>query len=474
MIGHLMQTTNILVFLVGVIITTLFIFNYTLRKNNLFSFIMVMYFCNLFPYQKVRGGAYNIVAFFCVFLYFIIQSNGLLENKSSNKRFHYLVLLWFISSVLGWLFNFVGPTTDLLLSIISFCGIIFLLLMSGNLIFTEEKIAVFLKLNIFLISYSLFASINAYLKILPLSPMMPRWAGQYQTVYSAMLAGGIIGNSPFFGQHSLLLAVLFSAFYFIGTFIHKNIVKQKYLLYGAIISYINVFMSISKAVFFSLLIGLVIIILLQSRVIKINFNKQIFQIFILIVIGLSTLFLLKVTKLDYVFTRIEKQSEYNLSQGSIISLGTILDGSALNRNAAFYEALKKYHSKKNWFIGYGWGLSANNRYAFYVDTTTLRGSAHSQIFAIFFLFGWLGSFAFWALHIYSIWKSYRFSRVTKYTITNRIYALASLIMLTMLIIHGITLDNISYPTYFSSTMIILGLTFANLNSGKLFNKFRGK
>ena len=474
LIGHLMYTTNISLFLIGIVATTLFIYSQTLKHNNLFNFIMVMYFCNLFAYQLARGGAFNFVSLLGIAIYSLATKKSIFENKRPNKKFHFFIFLWMLSSILGWLFRFVGPTIDLMLSIVSFGGIISLLLMSGNLILTEKRIAIFLKLNIFLISYSLFASINAYLKILPLSPMMPRWAEQYQGRGDGLVLGGIIGVSPLYGQHSLLLAVLFSVFFFIGIFIPKNVVKQKYLLYGAIISYINVFLSISKAVFFSLLIGLVIIILLQSRIKKINFNKRIFQFFILIVIVLSTLFLLKVTKLDYIFTRIEMQSERNMSQGSLISWETILDGSALNRSTAFYEAFKKYHSKKSWILGYGWGLSSNNRYAFYVDPTIRRSSAHSQIFAILFLFGWLGSFAFWGLHIYSIWESYRFSRVTKYTIPNRIYALASILMLTMLILHGVTADNITYPTYFSSTMIILGLTYANLNSGKLFSKFRGK
>lgn len=463
LIGHLMQTTNILFFVVGLVICSLYVFYNTLQKNDIFSFVMVMFFCNFFPYQLSRGGAFNYVSVINIVLYLGLSTKSIFEIKQMNKKFYFLIAAWVISSILGWLFNFVGMPIDLFLSIFSFTGVIVLLLLAGHIYLNQERIIVFLKLNFFLIIYSTIASINTYLKIIPLSPMMPRYGERLQGFKSYFEAGGIIGSSPFYGQHSLLLAILFITFYFIGYSTNHNAFSRKYLFIGALISIINVFMSISKAVLFSLIIGFVLYIFNQRKIIKIQLSKQVSQFLLLIFIVFITLLLVKVAGIDYVFDRIEEQTERNRSSGKLISVESFIDGSAFNRGTAFFEGKKKYQSKNSWLVGYGWGLTVNNRHAFYVDIGIRRGSAHSQYLAIFFLFGWLGTIAFWSLHLYSIWRSFSYSGYRKYPTANRIFALASLGMLIMLMLTGLTADNISYSGYFTSTMIILGLSYANLN-----------
>ncbi len=105
--------------------------------------------------------------------------------------------------------------------------------------------------------------------------------------------------------------------------------------------------------------------------------------------------------LGYVFTRLDEIQEVNKSAGGV-SVDRILEGSAFNRETAFTIAKERYKSKESWFIGYGWGLTKNNRDAFFVNPKILRTSPHSQIFAILFLFGWIGLFAYYGM----IFKNY--------------------------------------------------------------------
>ncbi|MBK7630223.1 MAG: hypothetical protein IPJ23_05915 [Ignavibacteriales bacterium] len=119
-------------------------------------------------------------------------------------------------------------------------------------------------------------------------------------------------------------------------------------------------------------------------------------------------YLIQAFQLGYVYERVGQIEEINTKSGGI-SIDRILDGSALNRETAFRVSREKYESKGSWLVGYGWGITENNRAAFYVDTDIERGSAHSQIYATLFILGWLGFIAYWGLLIRIIYKSYKFT-----------------------------------------------------------------
>lgn len=458
LLGTIMQTTNILFFVIGIFICTVYLFYKTLRRNDIFSFVMVIYFCNLFPYQGSRGGGFNYVAILNILLYIILSKRKIFEIKGKNKKLHFLITVWVISSITGWLLNFVGSKIELVLSVFSFAGVIGLLLIASHLYVDIERIVIFLKINLFISLYALIASLNSFLDIIPGSVMLPKWA------INSIESGGVIGVSPMHGQHSLMLAIMFITFYLIGLYTKNRIYNRGFIILGVLISIINVFSSISKAVLLLLIFGIIFVAINQARIININFLKQIKQLILIILLSIIIFFIINKTGLDFVFERLRSQSERNLSSGSIASYETIIDGSAINRSQAFGYSYEKYRSKDSWFVGYGWGLKINNRHAFYTDIETLRGTAHSQIFAVLFLFGWFGFFAFWIMHLYGIWLSLKCSSSFLYPSGRRIFALATSMMILVLILHGVTADNISIPGYFGSTMIILGLSFANLYS----------
>jgi O-antigen ligase len=174
---------------------------------------------------------------------------------------------------------------------------------------------------------------------------------------------------------------------------------------------------------------------------------------------------IKYSNLDYVFDRVDNIYESQYSERGI-SLVSIIDGSTFNRTTAFTEAYAKYDSKESWWLGYGWGLSKNNREAFFVDPNILRSSAHSQIFAILFMFGWLGFIAYFGLIIRLIWQSYQSLGNSLSNINNRIFAYFFMIAFILFLLNEIKADSVYIPGYFAATMILLGLAYSNLNALK--------
>lgn len=455
-LGHIFTKTYLV--WAGLFIVPLYLYHYTLRKHDLFSFLMVIYFCGAFPYLEYQGGAFNMVGFICILFYSISNNKFPAEKRVNDKWFKFFVGLFIVSSILGWILNYTGNIVDFYYSFISFFGVVFLLLLSGRMEITRERIKIFLQLNIVLIFYSTIVSINKYLHIVTFrTPLMPIY-GQEGDYFEG---GGIIGSSPLYGEHSLILLMLFSVFLM---FNNQTInIKRSMLLGAAIIAYVNVFMSISRSVFLLSIGGFLLLFLLQFKITEIRIGKIFQQIAITLLFIVAMVYIINSTRINYVFQRVEEIEETNKESGGI-TIDRILDGSALNREEAFYVAKQRYESKDSWIIGYGWGTAQNNRSAFYVDTKIKRSTAHSQIFAIFFLFGWIGSIAYWGLIFRIIYRAFKISGNKKIERVNRLMAYFFLIAFCLFLLNEIKADSISVPTYFGVTFIWMGLAFATFNT----------
>lgn len=463
-LGHLMIPTNLPISFVGFFLASFLIYYHTLHKNDFFSFIMVIYFTNHFYYFNGYGGGFNIVAFLTIFSYLLINKKMPFEVKSNEKLFKVFTLFLLISSILGWSTNFVGKTHHLVISGLSFIGIILLLLVSSRLLITKIRIVIFLKISFILVVYSIIASINKYINFIPFdTPMLPKYALETGRV---LVGGGILNSSSIYGEHSMLMLMLFTIYLLFG----KNQYLSKIILYfGVILSFVNVFFSISRSVFILTVFGLIIIIILQYRISKINIHRQLSQIFIIIFISFLVIMIVNISGLGLVFERLAAfEEQYEKSGGSGFSLERVFDGSVFGRKESFDLGYDRYYSKDSWLIGFGWGTTDNNRFAFYVDTSIRQGTAHSQIFAILFLFGWVGLIAYFGLYLLAIFKSFSISGSYRFGFyENRLFAFSIGIILLMYIINEIKIDSISYQYYFGATIILLGLSFANINTFNL-------
>lgn len=460
-LGHLLTLTNLVVIFFGFIIITLFIYNSTLRKNDFFSFIMVIYFINHFNYFNGYGGGFNIVAFFSILLFIILKKRMPLELKIDNKLLTILISILLMSSILGWFFNFVGEKHHLVISVTSFFGIILLLIVTTRLFISKFRIVTFLKLNLVLAGYSIIVSTINYLGILSSnSPMLP-----IRNIIDnqGLDMGGVFGSSPVYGENSMIMVILFITFLL---FNKNQLLSVKTLIFGIIFSFINIIFSASRSALILSLIGLLLIIIFQYKIIRISIKKQVLTIFTVFFISLISILFARMLGLNYIFERLSNfEDQYYHSGGSGLTFDRFTDGSVFGRKESFYLGIERYFSKDSWLIGYGWNTSDNNRYAFYTDTAVLQGSAHSQIFAVLFLLGWIGFFAYYCLYFISIYKSFRLSgSKISGLYHNRLLAFAFSLMMLMFIINEIKVDSISVQYYFGATIIILGLSYANINT----------
>ena len=154
LLGHFMEDiyiTNQVLFVIGIIVTSFYIYYNTLRKNDIFSFLMVIYFCSNFPYLLSKGGAFNIVSFLCICVYLLLRRKIPAEKRIKDVWLMLFVGLWVLSCIAGWLTNYTGNTINFIYSFVTFFGVIFLFQVSTRLEMTRLRIKVFIQLNIILI-----------------------------------------------------------------------------------------------------------------------------------------------------------------------------------------------------------------------------------------------------------------------------------------------------------------------------------
>ena len=54
---------NIIINLAGLLIVSFIIYKASISKNDVFGFLILLYFCSHFPYLLAKGGAFSLVAF---------------------------------------------------------------------------------------------------------------------------------------------------------------------------------------------------------------------------------------------------------------------------------------------------------------------------------------------------------------------------------------------------------------------------
>jgi hypothetical protein len=460
-IGHLLNPNNLLLSAFGFAIISYIIYNATLKHGDFFSFIIVIYFCSLFQYWTGHGGAFNYVSLFSITAYWIKFRRLPNEFRNKDRYLNFLILLFFFSSVLGWVFNYIGASGHILLSILSFTGLMLLFIVSTRLMLTVERIKVFYQINLFLAVYSLIASLNKFIGVITFkTPMMPIY-GEIESNYYE--SGGIIGSSPLNGEFSMMIFVFFVI---LGIFGNEYILKKKWVYLGAFVSILNVFLSISRSAFISSLFGVIISLMAQPILTFVNVSRGFKNFFMILFFSIITLFVVYNSGFNYVFKRLESTEGYKIVNNATL-VDRIMDGTAFERKETFDISYEKYYSKSNWILGYGWGLGDDNRNAFYKDVNENITSVHSQFWAILFLFGWFGLIIYYLLYFIAIRKSWKVMKLSNNMfVNNKILAFYFVVSHILFLLNEIKVDCIYLPGYFAVTMILLGLTYSNLNTIK--------
>ena len=372
---------NILINIIGIIIISFFIFSQTHNKDQSFKLILIIFICSNFNYAPNFGGLFNIIGFAVVILYIFLNRLKLNDIIPKDKPINFLLFILILFNALGWLTKNPSAKFDIFIGAISFFGYISVFYLVSSLRISKFHIALFIKTVIFINFVSLFFALNNRFFHVFTSLKTPLfWIEESR--FESQFFTSMIGHSELYGEFGLLSFLLITPFFFLKHNIYKNLLKQKLILSGIIVTLINLLLSFSRSAFLLLFLGLFLFFLfsLSRYRVKIYTTKLVLIILIFIAIIFTT-------DLNFILLRL---SQIEFSKWNISAITT---GEGINRGYAFSFAYDRLNDE-SWNIGYGWGTKESNRIAWFVNPTIVRADYHSLYLSLPMLYGWVGSIAF--------------------------------------------------------------------------------
>jgi hypothetical protein len=446
--GHLFINTyvpNILINVLAILALSFFTYYYFLHKYKYFEYLLVIYFVSHFSYAVNQGGGFIIMSFLVLSIYYLIKKHHPFELKYNDRFMGFLIIVFLIHNILGWIFINDTGFQNILLGALSLLGYIMIFRYTSKLRLDELRIRYFIYITIVLTLYSSIVIINSYFEIFQiLSPMLPSTAR-----FGSNVQAGMMGWSELSGEHGLMTAILFSTL--LATKSSKVYsIKNIYLYIGLFGSLFNLLMSRSRSVIILLIIYYLI---LGFYLFFIAGRKGTSKIKLLIGVLVILIIFKVISSLigtQYLVNRLTSVNTNNITVESVLS------GEAINRDYAFsffYKRLKD----KSWWLGYGWGSNYSNRVAWFVNPDVLRSGYHSLYFSLPMLFGWLGSLAFLGIFLITLKRLYVMLRENNKIFFLNSFALSLFFMILFFLINEYKIEALRLPHYFMVIWIWLGM-----------------
>lgn len=429
-----------------------------LVRDDVFAFVMIVYFCSHFSYADNQGGLWALMSAILLMTRTLLRyRNEVLTRRDGIVNALIGVLL--VWNVLGWTLRSPVPYVDLAEGVVSFLGFILMFYLVSNLAVTPARFRTFLVLTVTLLVYQLIVAINNRYAVLNWNtPLIGAYSeGHGAITYQSTNAWGTLRHAELFSEYGALMWTLM-----IPILCCSRIQKElRFPVSGIGIVMVTGLMVIAltsgrSAAILAVVAALIYLFLFTGFSFKVidRFGRQVrLGILLALVIPVVGAFV----GLDSL-----EQNFAELS-GTKFSTSAVLSGQAINRAPLFDFALKRM-SEDSLFVGYGFGTLRANLWAWTgVDPSRIQTIAdfHSLYFSIPFVYGWPGAFAFLWLTVMIAWRCWRsalrFARRPDFLVA---VALGLSVFWLVFFVDQFKISILRIPTYHMLFWIWLGLTSA--------------
>jgi len=449
--------------LMGLAVLFIILFITCIQRNDVFSFILIIYFCSHFRYGVSNGGTFNLIAFFVILAFFFFQKR-VLEIEIKDRWINILLLVLIFFNILGWMTKNPSPRTDLLFGIISFFGYIAIFILISRTYLSEKRLNLFVSISIVLTVYLAFTSLNSYFGIIKVaSPLI--WGVER---VGSLVQSSMLGDSELYGEHGLLILLFYIPFLLSTITKTKIYINEKFLYFGILFSSVNLLLSRSRSVFMLGVTG-IILLFFFLRIFDLKVINKTGKFIPGLLTSIVVLFLAgQLININYVFERLGDVEFDELSVSGFIT------GEKINRSYAFSFALERLKSD-SWQVGFGWGTIDSNRTAWFVDPEVPRADSHSLYLSLPMIFGWIGSAAFLGIILITLFRLNKLlidhRRSTSYLL---LPALGFSLMLVFFLFNQYKINAMRWPHYYMIVWVWLGMANAVINSFKYNQKLAKK
>lgn len=436
------------------IIVILIYLNYT-GKNKIFETLIIIYIGGHFSILDNWGGFFVLSSFLLFFL-------TILKGKSKfykDTPINFLIIVFVISNILGWVFKNKIQIPFLLLGIISLAAYLMLFFASKRLLMEKWHISLLIKTIVIMLIYQALVSLNTYYSLIDtdLTHLLPTSENRFGLKYMT----GTFGHSELYGEFALIMFLFLLPFSFSNKTETIFGIKRTTLIIGLITAFINILLSASRSAFGLSFIGIFIFFYLTRYSLK--FKVSNFIIYGAIVFfGLALLW--KPMKLNFIAERFidPKQGAPIISNSDF----DLITGEGTARELAFSYFWKRFPEEK-WWIGYGWGLPESNRIAWFKDPETPRADYHSLYLSLIMIYGYIGSICYLLLFFITISRLFKVLKDKKFELYLRLTAVAFFLLMIFMLLNEYKISLLRMPHYHLLTWLWLGFSNSLYYSSKM-------
>jgi hypothetical protein len=447
---------SFLVNIAGLILLSLFIYFVTIKKNDYFGFILLIFILAHFKYAENQGGTINFVAFLLVALFFLLNKDRLRRDILVTVFLSILVLFNF----LGYWLKPSAPLNSVVLGSVGFMGYILMFYYCSSLRFKPENMGALLFALFFISVYSLVVALNYQLSLVVTKLPIPILDPNIER-FSSTTGTNMVGNSELFGEESLMFIAfclpIWASIKEYGKVYH---IKKLFILSTLSASFIGMLLSRSRSVII-ILFFVIILLPFLFKISKIPIIKYIQRVLPVVLILACFLFVVKMSfLLNPTLLRIES------TKFSSMTLEGVLLGSEINREPIFEFGISRLLTE-SWIFGYGW-LPIENNLDNIINTKLYGIDLHSLYLSLPFIWGWFGSVAFCGLLVIILGRVWIIlSGGKKWKPFYRIAALSFFLVIFTFVLNEYKIGIQREPHYFMTIWIWLGLANALWHSARL-------
>ena len=443
-------------------------------KQDLFSFILVLFICSHFSFSNDLGGIWNLMTF-VLFLGYLLFNKKKLLVKSKNKTANSLLLVLLFANFLGWILLNKIELIYRFFGIINFFSFIVIFIIVSSFTLTQERIRDWLYCAGFMAIWIMLVNLNQRNALIniqtPLLGVDPR---SDVNPISAGFRLGLFGHSELNGEYGMLLFILFFPF-LISVLNSKGFnLNRKMVLVFSLSSFLIAILSSARSTVLLIVLGIVAIFLgYVFRIFKERLQIQtIFFSGVLILFGI----LVFTEKLKF-FGADELSVKYRQSFEQKFTFSGIISGENINRDATTNLAIERLTSRI-WLIGYGYGIPMSNTMALFnlsnadLNKTKVRyNDYHNFYFELPIIYGYFGGMAFLGLLIYLLFRLYKLAKQRD----NQPYFFHNLSYILMVFWICFLLDQYKIsmfrsPSYHMVIWFWLGFSYAVVNTADHFRR----
>jgi len=400
---------------VGIVLVTLILAWVLFQKNDLFSYLLIIFFCSQFQIALNQGGLFNLITFLLLSVY--ILKNKVRENGvSSDMAITGPLVVLFIANTLGLIIRNPMPPFVKGLEFGAFTGILLAFHSASTLRMTAKRIRTFLHVVGIMVIYDLGLSLNQHYAVLMLNT--PLLGLTDKLFYAARNAFGTFGSASMNGQFNMMvLALLLPP---ICASVSRQKLNLSPLFFGLVCVACGLLLVLAnmRAAALESVIMVVIYMIMFSMIYRRSFKYSKYLTRSAAVVLVVLMYFGTTVGLQYISADLEAVS--------VRTSADLTSGKALNRLGPWQTGLQIL-SERSWILGYGHGVPESNQLAWGGERLTTGiviggGHFHNLYLALPTLYGWTGATAYLYLLFTVVFRLFR--SVRRYSFDNLLVVLS--------------------------------------------------